>query len=52
MARALLVTKGEGPATLTEVADHAIGDGPVTIDVEWSSLNYKDALAVTRISPS
>jgi acrylyl-CoA reductase (NADPH) len=47
MARALLVTKGEGPATLTDIPDAEIGEGPVTIDVEWSSLNFKDALAIT-----
>jgi acrylyl-CoA reductase (NADPH) len=47
MARALLVTKGEGPATITDIPDAEIGEGPVTIDVEWSSLNYKDALAIT-----
>ncbi len=46
MARALQVTKGS-PATLTEIPDAHIGEGPVTIDVEWSSLNYKDALAIT-----
>lgn len=49
MARALLVTRGEGPAAVTEIADDGIGDASdaVTIDVEWSSLNYKDALAIT-----
>jgi len=47
MARALQVTTGAGPATLADIPDTEIGDGPVTIDVEWSSLNYKDALAIT-----
>lgn len=47
MTRALVVTKGAGPAALTEVPDAEIGDGPVVVDVEWSSLNYKDALAVS-----
>ncbi len=46
MARALQVTKGS-PAALLDIPDADIGDGPVTIDVEWSSLNYKDALALT-----
>jgi acrylyl-CoA reductase (NADPH) len=45
MAQALQVTKGS-PAILTEVPDDEIGAGAVTIDVEWSSLNYKDALAI------
>ncbi|MEO5921719.1 MAG: MDR family oxidoreductase [Pseudolysinimonas sp.] len=47
MARALRVTRGEGAAVVAEIPDDEIGEGPVTIDVEWSSLNYKDALAVT-----
>lgn len=46
MARALQVTRGEGTA-LTDIPESDIGEGPVTIDVEWSSLNYKDALALT-----
>jgi acrylyl-CoA reductase (NADPH) len=43
-----------GPATL---ARDDLGDGEVTVRVEWSSINYKDALAtirsgqVARISP-
>jgi len=45
MARALQVTRGEG-TTLTDIPESDIGEGPVTIDVEWSSLNYKDALAL------
>jgi len=47
MARALQVTKGKGAAALTDIPDAEVGSGPVTIDVEWSSLNYKDALAIT-----
>jgi acrylyl-CoA reductase (NADPH) len=46
MARALQVTRGAGAAVLTDVPDGEIGEGPVVIDVEWSSLNYKDSLAV------
>jgi len=30
-----------------EIADSELGDGPVTIDVHYSALNYKDALALT-----
>jgi acrylyl-CoA reductase (NADPH) len=43
-----------GPSTLTR---DDLGDGEVTIRVDWSSINYKDALAtipkgqVARISP-
>jgi acrylyl-CoA reductase (NADPH) len=36
-----------GPATLQEVGDEFLGDGDVTIAVRYSSLNYKDGLAVT-----
>jgi len=36
-----------GPATLRELADDDLGDGDVTIAVRYSSLNYKDGLAVT-----
>lgn len=31
-----------------ELADDALPEGEVTIDVEWSSVNYKDALATVR----
>jgi acrylyl-CoA reductase (NADPH) len=34
------------PARLVVVDDDALGAGDVTIDVAWSSLNYKDALAL------
>jgi acrylyl-CoA reductase (NADPH) len=44
MARALQVVKGEG-ARIVEI-DAPDGDG-VLVDVSYSSLNYKDALAVT-----
>jgi acrylyl-CoA reductase (NADPH) len=43
-----------GPATITR---DELGDGEVTVRVDWSSINYKDALAtiptgqVARISP-
>ena len=45
MARALRVVKGEG-ASLVDIPDAEIGKGEVTIDVAWSSLNYKDSLAL------
>lgn len=40
-----------------DLTDAELGDGDVTVDVEWSSINYKDGLAlagstgVMRISP-
>lgn len=36
-----------GPASLTELTDADLGAGDVTIAVAYSSLNYKDGLAVT-----
>ncbi|QEO09101.1 MDR family oxidoreductase [Protaetiibacter larvae] len=59
MARALQVTRtGEqATAAFVELDDAELGDGEVLLDVAYSSLNYKDALAlrgdrgVARISP-
>jgi acrylyl-CoA reductase (NADPH) len=42
-----LVADGDGPATLQHLDDSALGAGDVTVDVAFSSLNYKDGLAVT-----
>ncbi len=36
-----------GPASLQELTDADLPDGDVTVAVAWSSLNYKDGLAVT-----
>jgi acrylyl-CoA reductase (NADPH) len=43
---AIIATQG-APATLGEVAASDLPEGDVTVDVHWSSLNYKDGLAVT-----
>jgi acrylyl-CoA reductase (NADPH) len=61
MARALQVTKSEAGevsvALRDDLTDAELGDGDVTIDVEWSGINYKDGLAlagspgVMRTSP-
>jgi acrylyl-CoA reductase (NADPH) len=61
MARALQVTKSEdGAASVvlrTDLTDAELGDGNVTVDIEWSGINYKDGLAlaaspgVMRTSP-
>ncbi len=37
--------------TLTLSNDIPIGDGDVTIDVHYSAINYKDALAITNSAP-
>jgi acrylyl-CoA reductase (NADPH) len=58
---ALQVTRGDDGAVAVvlrdEVPDVELGDGDVTVDVEWSGINYKDGLAlagnagVMRTSP-
>ena len=51
--RAIVVNKGEGGQTvrLTDFDDKDLMDGDVTVAVEWSTLNYKDGLALTGKSP-
>ena len=38
-------------ATSQSIDEAVLGEGDVTVAVEWSTLNYKDALAVTGKSP-
>ncbi len=49
MVRALVVdnTDGQIAATVGDVPEAALPAGNVTVDVEFSSLNYKDGLVVT-----
>ena len=50
MFKALLLNRNADKsttATLTELDDSALPPGDVTVRVAWSTLNYKDALAVT-----
>ena len=42
-----IVATEPGPARLIELDEQALPDDDVTVDVAWSSLNYKDGLAVT-----
>ncbi|HLI02305.1 MAG TPA: MDR family oxidoreductase [Acidimicrobiales bacterium] len=42
-----VVSDGTGPAVLREMDDEELPAGDVTVDVAYSSLNYKDGLAVT-----
>lgn len=53
MFNSILVNKTENDyqASLTEMDDASLPDGDVTIDVQYSSLNYKDALAITGKGP-
>ncbi|UFS58421.1 MDR family oxidoreductase [Subtercola endophyticus] len=46
MVRAIVVDEGV-PAEIREVDDDFLQPGEVTIDVEYSSLNYKDGLALS-----
>src|SRR5262249_60733552 len=41
------VLEEQGPAVLRQLTDQDLPDGDVTIDVRYSSLNYKDGLALT-----
>lgn len=50
--RAILVTKDdEYRAALTELSEADLPEGDVTVRVEYSTLNYKDSLAITGTSP-
>lgn len=53
MFKGILIEKKEDcyNAALTDIDETLLPEGDVTIDVEFSSLNYKDALAITGKSP-
>ena len=52
MYQALVLEKNpEFTADVREVDDGFLPDGDVTIDVDYSTLNYKDGLAITNKSP-
>ena len=53
MFKALYLTQQDGKtlATLTPLEDDSLPQGDVVVRVEYSSLNYKDALAVTGRGP-
>ncbi|MGK9172793.1 oxidoreductase [Yokenella regensburgei] len=40
-------TENKTLAAVKEIALPALADGDVLVDIDWSSLNYKDALAIT-----
>ena len=42
-----IVAREPGPATLQDLTDADLPEGDVTVEVSYSSLNYKDGLAVT-----
>ncbi len=51
--KAIVVEKAEARQTvrLTDFDDNDLMDGDVTVRVEWSTVNYKDGLAVTGKAP-
>ena len=53
MFKGILINKTEAAysATVQDIDDAVLGEGDVTVAVEWSTLNYKDALAITGKSP-
>lgn len=53
MFKGILIDKNDSgySALLTDIDESALPDGDVTVDVEFSSLNYKDGLAITGKSP-
>ena len=53
MFSALLTDKGEAGQTtaLANLDEADLPDGDVSVDVEYSTLNYKDGLAITGASP-
>ena len=53
MFRGILITKGDAgyKAELQDIDDSVLPEGDVTVRVEWSTLNYKDGLALTGKSP-
>jgi acrylyl-CoA reductase (NADPH) len=52
MFKALVLQKDpEFSAAVREIDDSFLPEGDVTVDVEYSTLNYKDGLAITNRSP-
>ena len=52
MFKALQLTKGDSfAAQVTEVDESGLPPGDVTVRVAYSTLNYKDGLAITNKSP-
>lgn len=50
--KAILITKDDTYKTeLTEIEESQLPEGDVTVKVDYSTLNYKDSLAITGSSP-
>ena len=53
-SKAIVVNRdGDGPVSVsvTEIADEALGEGDLTVAIEYSTVNYKDGLAITNVAP-
>lgn len=53
MFKGILIEKDDSGyrASVTDIAEERLPEGDVTIDVAYSTMNYKDALAITGKSP-
>jgi len=53
MFKGILITKDESGyrAAFQDIDEAVLPEGDVTVQVEWSTLNYKDGLAITGKSP-
>jgi acrylyl-CoA reductase (NADPH) len=53
MFRAILIDKQEGAQSVNvvDLEDSQLPDAPVTVRIEYSTVNYKDGLAITGKSP-
>lgn len=53
MFKGILISKDDGVyrAQFGEIDDRVLPEGDVTVGVEWSTLNYKDGLAITGKAP-
>ena len=53
MLKAVLIEKDDQGyrVSVTELADDRLPEGDVTVDIEYSTLNYKDGLAITGKGP-
>ncbi len=53
MFKGILITKDDAgyQARLQDIDDSVLPEGDVTVEVAWSTLNYKDGLAITGKSP-
>ncbi|MCG8490571.1 MAG: oxidoreductase [Sneathiellales bacterium] len=50
--KGILITKDDDyKAELTDISEDQLPEGDVTVEVEYSTLNYKDGLAITGTSP-